>query len=390
MTTMSWQIEKAIVADVDELLKLYFLIYQNNYPLAICSDRAVMTAAIQNKNTHWYVTRDPVSKAIIASTVFETDPQYKIGKLTGVVVHPEYRKRDLASLMIGRGTKELLLPAGPLRSIYTTTRTTSRGPQIMCLKNGFLPLGIFPNAHKIEEFETLTLMAKFGEGVIETKPSFCAVPEKIAPIAAIFNESVGVKTPVEIIAGDAIPMFTSTQPSEPLAFELIHAKHYVKQRFNERYLDPYDRFYPFHEPNMLIVSTNNEIEIFAYINEADGYVAIVALNKPIYQVRERLRPLLHQLRNIGVSYIEVLIGLQHTRSLAALLDGQFLPSAIYPAMSEVNGKAIDFVLMTRTLEPLNFRGMQIESGFKAYVELYLKLWKGMFLETLEVFSEYKS
>ena len=385
----AWKIEKAKVSDVDELLKLYFLIYQNNYPLAICSDRVVMTAALLNVNTHWYMIRDPKTKAIIASTVFETDALYDIGKLTGVVVHPDFRKQDLASKMIALGTSELLLPRGKLRSIYTTTRTVSKGPQIMCLKNGFLPLGIFPNAHKIEQFETLTLMAKYGEGVLESKEPFCAVPEKIAPILRIFQENIGRKQPIEVITNAALPPRPIENSVEQLTFELIQAKHHVMRRFNEQYKDPYDRFFPFHEPNMLMASTNGELEIFAYINKADGYVAIVALNKPIHELHRKLLPLLYQLRDIGVSYIEILIDLQYTASLVTLLDAQFLPSAIYPAMCKIEGKVSDFALMTRTLEPLNFRGMQIEGGFKSFVDLYVHLWKGMYLETLEVFDEYK-
>ena len=155
----------AQVNDAEELLRLYYLIYHDSHPLPICSNRKVMTAALADPNTHWYVIRDTKTNAIIASTIFETDPVYLIGKLTGVVVHPDFRRQSLASKLIAKGTDDLLRPKGNIRSIYTTTRTTSRGPQIMCLDNGFLPLGIFPNAHKLVEYETLTLMAKYGEGV---------------------------------------------------------------------------------------------------------------------------------------------------------------------------------------------------------------------------------
>lgn len=386
---MTLIIERANVGDVEELMKLYFLIYQNNYPLAICSDRDVMTMTLVDSNTYWYVTRDSKTHAIVGSAVFETDPLYCIGKLTGVVVHPGYRKREIASQMIARGTSELLLPLGPIRSIYTTTRTISRSPQIMCLKNGFLPLGIFPNAHKIQEYETLTLMAKYGNGVLESKPPFPPVPERIAPMLAIFQNSIHKNQPIEIVKDDDKgAAFRKNQ--EQLSFEFIRAPHYVLRRFNVHYTDPYERFFPFHKPNILMASTNGEVEIFGYINESDGHLAIVALNQAIYELGGRIRPLLHQLRSIGVSYIEVLIGMQFAESLSALTEAQFLPSAVYPAMYEVDGKVADFVVMSRTLEPLNFRGMHIEGGFKPYVDLYVKLWKDMYLETLEVFDEYES
>ena len=387
--TKNFVIGRANVADADELLRLYFLIYQGSYPLAICSNPKAMTAALGDVDTHWYVIRERVSGAIIASTVFETDPLYLIGKLTGVVVHPDFRRLNLASKIIERGTGDLLLPKGTLRSIYTTTRTISRGPQMMCLDNGFLPLGIFPNAHKLQEFETLTLMAKFGEGVLEERKNFVAVPEKIAPLLEIFQESVCLSRPISTTP----PVPVSKEPPSDLRsmdFELIVAPEYVKRRFNEIYTDPYDRFFPFHKPNILMAPTNGEFEIFGYLNKADGHLAIIALSKSIAELSHRLRPLLHSLRDIGVSYIEILIGLQFTDSLNALLEAKFLPSAIYPAMFKQKNQNRDLVVMTRTLEPLNFSGMQIDAGFKPYVEEYVKLWKTMYLETLEVFDEFQS
>jgi GNAT superfamily N-acetyltransferase len=382
---MAIVVDRVTVNDVDELLRLYFLVYEHSYPLAIGTDRAVMTAAIKSPDCYWYVSRDEdAGRRIVGSAVFQTEPNHKIGKLEAVVVHPEYRKGGIAHAMIHRGTSELLAPKGPLRSIYTTTRTLARGPQIMVLKDGFLPLGIFPNAHKLKDYETLTLFAKYGEGVLAARQSLPPIPEKLVPLVRIVQGQTKDSLPITIAP------IEKPEPIGPeLEFELIAAPKYVLRRFNATFTDPYDRFFPFHTPNLLMASTQDDVEIYAYVNKADGYCTIVALNKPVYELAGRLRLLLHQLRAIGVSYIEVLIGLQHTRSLTALLDSQFLPSALYPAMLEVDGKLNDLALMTRTLEPLNFRGMQVERHFKPYVDQYVALWKAMHLETLEVFNEYR-
>lgn len=139
-----------------------------------------------------------------------------------------------------------------------------------------------------------------------------------------------------------------------------------------------------------MASTNGEVEIYGYLNMADGHLAIISLNKSLYELGHQMRPLLNKLRDIGVSYMEILIGLQFSQSLNALLEAKFLPSAIYPAMYEIDGVTTDLVVMTRTLEPLNFTGIQIEAGFKPYVDVYVKLWKMMYLETLEVFDDFKS
>jgi hypothetical protein len=387
-------IECATQTDVDELLRLYFLVYQNNYPLPLCSDRQQMSAAISSSDFRWYVTRNKVTGQIVGSAVFEMELFHKIGKLTGVVVHPDYRQHHVAIDMIKRGTQELLGGGGPLHSIYTTTRTVSRGPQIMVLKDGFIPLGIFPNAHKLKEYETLTLMAKFREGILEKRPALPPVPEKIAPIVKVLHDQLRIKSEIPLAKVTAAPRSSrttmTTRPEGELDFELIDAPKFVLRRFNETFTDPYDRFFPFHIPNLLISSTNGEVEIFAYLNHLDGYLTVVALNVPIYSLGGgRLRPLLNKMRSMGVSYIEVLIGLEHAESLQVLVDAQFLPSAIYPAMIEIGGQQADFLLMTRTLEPLNFVGMQVERSFKPYLDQYIELWKAMHLETLEVFNEYR-
>ena len=86
-----------------------------------------------------------------------------------------------------------------------------------------------------------------------------------------------------------------------------------------------------------------------------------------------MRPLMLQLRDFGVAYLEILMAINNVLSLEALLDINFLPSAIYPAMLEYQGGLMDLVLMSRTMEPLNFRGIQIEKSFKPYIDQYVNL-----------------
>jgi hypothetical protein len=109
----------------------------------------------------------------------------------------------------------------------------------------------------------------------------------------------------------------------------------------------------------------------------------------MYALHETFPALLETLRSLGISYVEVLIGADRFESLEVLLRAQFLPSALYLAMREVDGLMYDYVVMTRTMEPLDFRGMAIELAFKPYVDQYVALWKKMHLDALEVFNDYK-
>ena len=172
------------------------------------------------------------------------------------------------------------------------------------------------------------------------------------------------------------------------SFETIFAPQYVLRRFREE-VSATMQFYPFHVPNLLLAETGGSIEVFAYFNKTDGYCTIISCNRPTVEIEDSLPALLEELHLLGISYVEVLVGADRFQALETLLRARFLPSAIYPAMREIDGKTYDYVIMTRTMEPLDFRGMAIEQSFKPYVDQYVSLWKQMHLDTLEVFNDYK-
>jgi len=378
---MSLIIDRATKEDVNELLSLYFSTYGASYPLPLGTDRGIMSKMISSDDNMWLVTRDTEKNIIVGSVVFEIDWLNKIGKVVGVVVHPQYRRSDIAYNMISQGTnKKFLSGDRSLNSIYTTTRTVSVGPQLMFLKDGFLPLGIFQNAHKLKQYETLTLLAKFKPGVLERRAPFQTIPEKLTPILQVMNDILEIKDRPEILGSKR------REPAdEELEFEIIFAHNYVKKRFYETFTDSDERFYPFHIPNLLAASTNGEVDLYAYFSKVDRYCPLVAANVPFYTPSGRMAGLLDQLEDYGAeSYTETLTKLNDIASIEVLLNEDFLPSAVYPAMLEIDEKMYDFVVMSRTMEPFNFKGMKIERAFKPYLEQYVNLWKQMHLDSLEV------
>jgi len=179
-------------------------------------------------------------------------------------------------------------------------------------------------------------------------------------------------------------VLTHEGSEEDWEFEIIRAPNYVLRRFNESFPDPSDRFFPFHTPNMLISEKKGRIDIFAYFSKRDGYCTLIKSTRPISELKGRLTPLYMMLDDIGVSYIEVLVSMKYTNLIETLLGGQFLPSAIYPAMREVNNNYEDYIVMSRTMEPLNFRGMAVVAPFKPFIDQYVEAWKKVNLDTIEV------
>ncbi|MBX9688302.1 MAG: hypothetical protein K2X27_16455 [Candidatus Obscuribacterales bacterium] len=383
---MRISIEKPTLQDIDELLKLYFMVYGPNYPIAFGNNAEAAAQAILSDDIQWLIARDKVRGLIVGSMVYEIDYLNRLGKALALVVHPDYRKAGIASRLASWGDK-LIGPKGPLNSVYTTTRTQSIGPQVIFLREGYLPLGIFPNAHKIKRHETTTLFAKFKEGVLERRAATEKIPSRLVPLYQVVKQ----KYPALEIPPSATLSERLIKKHSPwdASFEAILAPSYVLRRFRAQVKEPSAIFYPFHIPNLILAETTGKVEIFAYFNAQDGYCTLISSNQPMFALHESFPALLECMRDLGISYVEVLIPAHRFESLEVLLRAQFLPSALYPAMREENGLAYDYVIMTRTMEPLDFRGMQVEHAFKPYVDQYVALWKQMHLDALEVFDDYK-
>jgi GNAT superfamily N-acetyltransferase len=383
---MDLEIQTPQLSDIEELLRLYLLIYGRNYPIVYGTDEEAMANAIESPNHQWLIMRDRTNGLIVGSIVFELDHLNKIGKVSAMVVHPEYQGEGIASQLVSHGDR-LISPDGSFNSLYTTARTQSIGPQLVFLREGYLPLGIFPNAHKLRWRETTTLLAKFRPDVLSRRAPIEAVPQKILPLYQVLHQK---------FPNLAIPNTSAAAAERPFkrlnrqdaSFEAIYAPQYVLKLFREK-VSVRDQFYPFHSPNLLLVEVGGSIEMFVYVNKIDGYCTMIYCNRPMYEIEPFFPAIVEELHSFGVTYIEILIGADRYDSIEALLRLQFLPSALYPAMREEDGLTHDHVIMTHTIEPLDFRGMAIEQTFKPYVDQYVALWKQMHLDSLEVFNDYK-
>lgn len=376
------QIQEADVSDVDEIINLYRAVYGRKYPISYGTDPDLLKRSIENKETHkCLVARDVMNRIIGGALIVEIDAFNKIGKLVGLVVHPTYQRHKIGNGLVEYVSKFFLATDTRLNSLYATTRTITVGPQMIFMKNNYLPLGIFPNAHRLHQYETVTLFAKFREGILEGRKAEASVSNKVTPLYDILQS---------LVPKISIPKASDVQPvrehegDEDWEFEIIRAPNYVLRRFNERFPDPNDRFFPFHTPNMLISEKKGRIDIFAYFSKRDGYCTLIKSTRPISELNGRLTPLYMLLDDIGVSYIEVLVNIKQTPLIDTLLSGQFLPSAIYPAMREVNKNYEDYIVMSRTMEPLNFRGMAVISPFKPFIDQYVDAWRQVNLDTIEV------
>lgn len=384
---MDLVIEKATLNDIDELLALYLSIYGEDYPLELGTNKSIMKRALENQDLYlWLIIRDQEKGVLAGSTIIEIDPDFKIGKVTGVTTHKAYRGKGIASQLIKYGTDQVVHQEKRVHSLYATSRTITKASQVMFLKNGYKPLGIFPNARKIKTYETLTLLGYFGEGVLERRLAAEKIPTFLKPISDVASEIIGIPKIQTNFEQCPVRLDHEAHEDDSLngGFEFISAPVFTQRRFDIVFQDDDESvFFPFHQPNLLIASVTDDLELYASFNKKDHYCVLITANQSISSLGNRFKKLLFQMKDHGIYYVETLVRIDYFNVICFLAENKFLPSAVYPAMREEDGEMYDYVLMTRTMVPLDFSETKIDDSFKPYVAQYAKQWVHMNLSSVE-------
>ncbi|WP_329570607.1 GNAT family N-acetyltransferase [Kitasatospora sp. NBC_01266] len=373
-------------SDINGLLALYRQVYGSGYALPIGTDPAVMAREIAAPHTTWLAARETGSDRIIGTIIGTLDPHERLGKLQGLVIHPDARGSGLAHQAVRQLAESLLTGDQPADSVYATARTNSTAPQRVCLSAGFRALGIFPNLRKAEEHETMVLLAKHRPGVLERRLPVERVPTGLASLVHALHQSVG-HPDQPLPAVDHEPLPVRQRRSGGVEMEFVDAPQFVRRRTAEALPDPEQRFYPFHTPNVMLASADGAHEVYAQLNPSDGYCALIgAASGSLATLAEVFETLIARLAEGGASHIEALLPLDRYEDLRLLLAHGFLPAAAYPAMRRQGEGFQDYVVMTRSLQPLDFRGLSIDAAFQPFTEQYIELWKQQYLNTHEVFQ----
>lgn len=384
-------IDHAQKTDVDELMALYFQAYGPDYPLEIGTNKSVMQMALETpkdgiEHFQWYVMRDKERRTLAGSCIVELDLSLKIGKVTGVIVGKNYQGCGVANRLIEHAASTAF-EKHDLNSLYSTSRTVALSSQAMLLKNGFMPLGIFPNARKIKTYETLSLMGRFRPGILEKRKPVAIIPTDLAPMAKMVEKIIGHPLYVAVDQCPSLPPVIGENDNRRLEFEFIDATHFVHKRSEELFeQDKKDTFYPFHRPNLLIFEPNLGLEIFACFTKKDHYCVIISTNRSLRSLGRGLKNLIFAMQEQGIYYIELLVDLDNFSSLCYLMENKFIPSAIYPAMREEDGAMHDYVLLTRTMVPLDFSEIEAHPSLIPYFKLYTEQWSS---RNLKAFGDHQ-
>ncbi len=368
-------VARATPDDVLRIRWLYHRIYGGSYPFSLVYNPQECAKAIESDRYVWLLAKE--GDQAVGSVIFTVQRSARLGKVFGGVVSDEFRGQDLASTMLSYGV-ERLIGSGAAKTVYATTRTVSLAPQRLAEKAGFKKLGIFPNVHRVQRSETHTLAVYFGAGALESRTGAPRLPLVLKPFFQLVQREAGL--------GDAEYADLALAPVDAGAatpFEVIQAPQFILRRFQEvksagkLSLD----FFPFHEPNLLLVSPDGKTEIFLYRSSKDGHCVLTGARSETLELSRLLDHGAAHLEDMGVRYIEVLVEAHEAEKINHALGARFLPSAYYPAMrwDEKGERGRDYVVLSRSLAILDFKGIALQPGYADYLREYFRLWRELYV-----------
>lgn len=368
-------LQLATEEDIFQISQLYFDVYQGTYPDPLMKDFVLIRQFIQSEAGFWFVTKD--QGTVIASVLAAYDKENLIAKAFGAVVRNEYRSRGIMEELLSYGINFLREKTAGVDIIYSTTRTVNEAAQTLTEKLGFKKIGIFPNAHRTNDYETHCLAAIVYPEALEKRNRNYMIHHEVASLYDIVQKEVGLGE-LESLVPDK-PSKVLVEPGE---LEVVKSPKFVSYRYqhlkNEKQLE--FEFFPFHQPNLVIISPDQSIELFCHLSSVDGYCVIVGGKMPgnlnfteLFLKSNRL------LRDAGARYIEVIVRADRPKILESILRAKFIPCGFFPAFQMVGSRRHDFLVFSRSFEIFDFQNVKLKGLNQVYLEEYYNAWKRMSL-----------
>jgi hypothetical protein len=357
-------LRRANADDAEGIFQLYNAIYHGEYTLPIVNLRSERQKALEDPDCYWLVNE--FEGKIIGSVIFLVDRPSRNGKVFAAAVLPEYRRLDLMFKTMSIGIQKLLYDERQCDVIYATTRTRSMGPTKLLRKLKFVSLGLFPNVHRLAEYETHGLMALFHpEAFAIRRMSPHLIPE-MAGFYDIVRSTFGLET-AQVEETDGV-LELETIRGEPV------------MRTYERLLEREQlllRYFPFYQPNyMFEAKTGANIRAFINRDGKDGHGVLCALQvdrcDDLTHLSHVLDVVFEQGHDIGIDYLEMLIPAYEPLLQEAALQAKFLPCGYFPSFEYREGTRLDYIVCARTTLPLNFANVQMTARDRRFLDVYLK------------------
>ncbi len=370
------KVQLASVQDIFQISQLYFDVYQGTYPDPLMKDFSLIRNFIQSNTGFWFVTKNE-SGDVIASVLMAYDKENYIAKAFGAVVRNEFRGQGIMEELLQYGIDFIREKTEGVCVIYSTTRTVNEAAQTLTEKLGFKKIGIFPNAHRTNDYETHCLAAIIYPSALEKRHTDYKLHHELHSLYQIVQNEVGL-VPLETIVPDK-PSKVLFHPGD---LEVVKSPKFVDYRYSylktEKMLE--FEFFPFHQPNLVIISPDQNIELFCHLSSLDGYCVIVGGKMPSnLDFSELFLNANRLLRDAGARYIEVIVRADKPKILESIMKAKFIPCGFFPAFQKIGDKRHDFLVFSRSFEIFDFQNVKLKGQNQIYLEEYFKAWKRMSL-----------
>ena len=355
---------RATAGDAEVIFQLYQSVYDGTYTLPVVNLRDERMRALEDPDT-WWLVDETAEGRIVGSVIFTVDSAIRCGKVFAAVTHPEFRRGDVMYKTIGAGVDELLHRHRLVDVIYATTRTKSIGPSGLLRKLGFISLGIFPNVHRLAEYETHGLMAIFHSQAFATRARLPKLIPEVSGFYEIIRRGFGLE-PAEIApVADRLKLYVvkGSQAAEVYRHERAEGQLLL-------------HFFPFHEPNVLMSTENGAIRAFLNREGKDGHGVVVGLKidrESVAHLEHVLDVVFDTACDLGIEYLELLVDAYSPKHQRAALSAGYLPCAYFPAFEvDDSGERKDYLVFARSQAPLNFSNVQMTPRDRQFLDIYLR------------------
>lgn len=365
----------AAPGDIFQISKLYFDVYHGMYPDPMMRDFALIKNFIESESGFWFVAKK--EDMVIGSVLATYDQENQIAKAFGAIVRHEYRGHGVMEGLLGFGIDYLRGHTPGVDVIFSTTRTVNEAAQTLTEKLGFKKIGIFPNAHRTNDYETHCLAAIFSPEGLKKRFTNYKLHHQIESLYNIVAGEVGIE-----LLEPIVPEKPSKVLVAPQDLEILNSPKFVTYRYNhlknEKLLE--FEFFPFHTPNLMIVSPDQNIELFCHLSPVDGYSVIIGGKMPsntdfseLFLKSNRI------LRDAGARYVEILVRADKPKILESILKAKFIPCGFFPSFQKIGDQRYDFLVLSRSFEIFDFQNVKLKGINQVYLEEYFKAWKHMAL-----------
>ena len=366
------KVQLASEEDIFQISQLYFDVYQGTYPDPLMKDFNLIRQFIKSGSGFWFITKDD-QNLILASVLASYDKDNLIAKAFGAIVRNEFRGQGIMEELLSFGINFLREKTHGVDVIYSTTRTVNEAAQTLTEKLGFKKLGIFPNAHRTNDYETHCLAAIIYPSALEKRNTNYKIHHEMESLYKVVQKEVGLED-LEPITPE-MPSKVLVKPGE---LEVIKSPNFVSFRYNhlksEKKLE--FEFFPFHQPNLVIMSPDQSVELFCHLSEVDGYCVIVGGKMPTnLDFSELFLQANRLLRDAGARYVEVIVRADRPKILESILKAKFIPCGFFPAFQRIGEKRHDFMVFSRCFEIFDFQNVKLKGLNQVYLEEYFKAWK---------------